>query len=175
MTIGFKNLVVAPLISDTEEGAVYGPVRLLSGAINAQIAPEAAETDDQYADDEKYDSMTLDNDDDVEVETAGFSVANMAFLQGHVLSTTGGMVVRRGDEPPYVALGFKAEKSAKHGGGYRYVWLYKAKPEMLTQTFRTKEGKTITRQTGKMKFKNEKRIFDGLSQFVTDVLQRDVL
>jgi phi13 family phage major tail protein len=168
MTVGLKNLVVAPLISDTEEGAVYGAVQLLAGAIDAKITPANAETDDQYADDIKYDSTTPESEDDIEIETAGFTVAQLAFLQGHALSTTGGLMKRDGDEPPYVALGFKSEKSAKYGGGYRYVWIYKAKPQMMEQTFHTKEGKTITRQTGKVKFKGANRIFDRLAQYVTD-------
>jgi len=168
MTIGLKNLVVAPIISDTETGIAYGPVQLLAGAIDAKITPANAETDDQYADDALYDSRTPDMEDDIEVETAGFTVAQLAMLQGHAISTTGGIMKRNGDEPPFVALGFKSEKSAKYGGGHRYVWIYRAKPQMVEQTFHTKEGKTITRQTGKMKFKAAARIYDGLSQYVTD-------
>jgi phi13 family phage major tail protein len=170
MTIGLKNLVVAPMISDTETGAAYGAVQLLAGAIDAKISPANAEADDQYADDALFDSLTPDAEDDIEIETAGFTIAQLAMLQGHAISVAGDMIERNGDTPPFVALGFKSQKSAKYGGGYRYVWIYKAKPQMMEQTFHTKEGKTVTRQTGKVKFKAAARIYDGLSKLVTDVL-----
>ena len=50
-TIGLKNVVIAPLTADTEEGHAYGELQLLAGAIEASITPEHADPDVQYADD----------------------------------------------------------------------------------------------------------------------------
>ena len=39
-TIGLKNVVIAPLTADTEEGHAYGELQLLAGAIEASITPK---------------------------------------------------------------------------------------------------------------------------------------
>ncbi len=49
--IGLKNMVIAPLTSDTEEGVVYGDLQLVAGSIEATITPENNDPDIQYADD----------------------------------------------------------------------------------------------------------------------------
>ena len=43
------------------------------------------------------------------------------------------------DEPPYVAVGFRAKKT---GGKYRYVWLLKAKFKVPSEKYETK-GESI--------------------------------
>lgn len=168
MTIGLKNLVMAVVESDDESGTVYKEVELLAGAIDVNVSPESSDADIQYADDVEFDSITPDVDYSISAETAGFPVATMAKLNGHKLDSEGGMIIRAGDEPPYVALGFMSEKSKKAGGGYRYVWLYKCKPALMETTYHTKEGKSITRQTGKVTFRGVSRISDGLKQYVVD-------
>ena len=50
-TIGLKNMVIAPLMEDTEETLTYGELQLVAGAIEASISPENADPDVQYADD----------------------------------------------------------------------------------------------------------------------------
>ena len=42
-TIGLKNVVIAPLTADTEEGHTYGDLQLMAGAIEASITPENAD------------------------------------------------------------------------------------------------------------------------------------
>lgn len=168
MTIGLKNLVMATVTKDDQTSTTYSTVTPLAGAINVSITPEDAEANRQYADDVEYDSITPDSEYTIEMETTGFSVEVMAKLQGHTLDSNEGMIIKAGDEPPYIALGFKAEKSKQAGGGDRYVWIYKAKPKLMAHTFHTKEGKEITRQTGKVSFRGVARISDGLKQYVVD-------
>ena len=50
-TIGLKNMVIAPLMADTEETLTYGDLQLVAGAIEASITPENSDPDIQYADD----------------------------------------------------------------------------------------------------------------------------
>ena len=50
-TIGLKNMVIAPLTTDTEEALVYGELQLVAGAIEASITPENADPEVQFADD----------------------------------------------------------------------------------------------------------------------------
>ncbi len=50
-TVGLKNMVLAPLLTDTDEGHTYGDLQLVAGAIEASVTPDNADPDIQYADD----------------------------------------------------------------------------------------------------------------------------
>jgi hypothetical protein len=54
-------------------------------------------------------------------------------------------------------VGFKSEKSNHK---FRYVWLYKVRAKPLTELC-TKEGTTLTRQTGDVEWTAIKRTKDG--------------
>ena len=58
--IGLKNMVVAPIVKDTEEELEYGPLQLVAGSIEASISPENADADVQYADDVEWDALYPD-------------------------------------------------------------------------------------------------------------------
>ena len=62
-------------------------------------------------------------------------------------------------------MGFKSEKSNHK---FRYVWLYKVRAKPLTENYATKEGTTITRQTGDVEWTAIKRTNDGRYQAVAD-------
>ena len=77
-----------------------------------------------------------------------------------------GVLVRTAsDKPPYFAIGFKSEKS---NGKFRYIWLYKVRAKPVTENYATKEGGTITRQTGEVEWTCIKRTHDGRYQAVAD-------
>ena len=65
----------------------------------------------------------------------------------------------------YFAVGFMSEK-ANHK--FRYVWLYKVRAKPMTETYKTKEGATITRQNGSVEWTAIKRTSDGRYQAVAD-------
>ena len=75
------------------------------------------------------------------------------------------LICTASDKPPYFAVGFKSEKS---NGAYRYVWLYKVRAKPVTENYATKEGKTITRQTGEVEWTAIKRTHDDHYQAVAD-------
>lgn len=58
-TVGLKNVVIAPLVTDTDAEHTYGDLQLLAGAIEASITPENADPDIQYADDVRSVAMAL--------------------------------------------------------------------------------------------------------------------
>lgn len=168
-TIGLKNLLAWEMLTDEDGGTTtYGPAVELAGAINATITPDTSEADVQYADDVEYDSVAPDTPYTMEIEIAGMSIANQAKLQGHKLDTNGGMIIKDGDEPPYFAFAFKSQISDAKDVKYRYVVIYKGKPEFMTRAYHTKEGTTLTRQTATMTVKAVARISDGLKQYVSD-------
>ena len=163
--IGLKNLVAWEVTADTELSLTHGAVVPLGGSIEATISPDTAEASVQYADDIEYDSLTPDSPYNIEIDIAGMTVANQAWLQGHSVAADGGLVIQSGDTPPYIALAWKSEKA---DGTYRYVVIYKAKPEFMARTYKTKEGTTVTRQTSKMTLKAVSRVYDGLKQYIFD-------
>ena len=84
---------------------------------------------------------------------------------GNAIDDNGVLVRTSTDKPPYFAVGFMSEK-ANHK--FRYVWLYKVRAKPMTETYKTKEGQTITRQTGSVEWTAIKRTSDGRYQAVAD-------
>ena len=77
-----------------------------------------------------------------------------------------GVLIRSStDKPPYFAVGFKSEK-ANHK--FRYIWLYKVRAKPVTENYATKEGKSITRQTGEVEWTAIRRTHDNQYQAVAD-------
>ena len=91
------------------------------------------------------------------------SIQEMIF--GNEIDDNGVLIRSATDKPPYFAVGFKSEKS---NGKFRFVWLYKVRAKPLTENYATKEGTTITRQTGDVEWTAIKRTHDGRYQAVAD-------
>ena len=59
-TVGFKNMVIAPLTKDDDTGTTYGDLQKVAGAIEASITPENNDPDIQYYDDIEGDVLYPD-------------------------------------------------------------------------------------------------------------------
>lgn len=164
-TIGLKNVVIAPLTADTEAECTYGAVQAVAGAIEATITPENADPDVQYADDVEFDVLYPDPELSFSLKLADIPLTIQEMLLANAIDDNGVLVRSASDKPPYFAVGFKSEKS---NGKYRYVWLYKVRTKPVTETYQTKEGDTVTRQTGSVEFTAIKRTHDGRYQAVAD-------
>ena len=164
-TIGLKNVVIAPLTADTEVECTYGAVQAVAGAIEATIAPENADPDVQYADDVEFDVLYPDPELSFSLKLADLPLTIQEMLLNNTIDDNGVLIRSASDKPPYFAVGFKSEKS---NGKYRYVWLYKVRAKPVTETYQTKEGDTVTRQTGNVEFTAIKRTHDGRYQAVAD-------
>lgn len=164
-TVGIRNVVIAPLTEDTETTLTYGDLQLLAGAIDVQIAPDSAEPEVQYADDEEFDVVYPDPEIKVTMEQADIPLAIQEMILGNTIDDNGVLIRKAGDKPPYFAVGFKSEKA---DGTFRYLWLYKGRATPITETFHTREGKSITRQTGKVEWVFIKRTKDNQYQSVAD-------
>lgn len=163
--VGLKDVVIAPVMTDTSEGTSYGEVQPVAGAIDMSITPSNADPDVQYADDIEYDVVNPDPEIAVAMEFTQLPLKIQADLEGHKLDDNGVLVQTAGDTPAYYAIGGKSEL---RDGGYRYVWLLKCRAKPITETYHTKEGQTITRQTGKIEFTAIKRASDNRYQFKAD-------
>ena len=164
-TVGLKNMVLAPLTEDTEATLTYGPLQLVAGAIEASVTPENADPDVQYADDIEFDVLYPDPELSFKTKMADIPLAIQEQIFGNTIDDNGVLIRKASDKPPYYAVGFMSEKS---NGKFRYVWLYKVRAKPVTETYQTKEGGTITRQTGEVEWVAIKRTHDGQYQAVAD-------
>lgn len=164
-TIGLKNMVIAPLTEDTEETLTYGDLQLVAGAINASVTPENSDPDIQYADDIEFDVVYPDPELTFTTQMADIPLTVQEMIFGNKIDDNGVLVRSAVDKPPYFAVGFKSEK-ANHK--YRYVWLFKVRATPVTENYATKEGTTVTRQTGEVSWTAIKRTHDGHYQAIAD-------
>ncbi len=164
-TVGLKNVVIAPLTVDTEETLTYGELQLLAGAIEASIIPENADPEIQFADDVEFDVLYPDPELSFKTKMADIPLQIQEMIFGNQIDENGVLIRTAQDKPPYFAVGFKSEKSDK---SFRYVWLYKVRAKPVTESYATKEGKTINRQTGEVEWTAIKRTHDGRYQAVAD-------
>jgi len=141
-TVGLKNMVLAPLTEDTETTLTYGTLQLVAGAIEASITPENADPDILFADDQEFDVLYPDPELSFKTKMADIPLT----IQEQI-------------------FGNKIEKS---NGKYRFVWLFKVRAKPVTESYQTKEGGTVTRQTGEVEWTAIKRTHDGQYQAVAD-------
>ena len=158
-------MVIAPLKTDTEETLEYGDLQLVAGAIEASIAPENADPDVQYADDVEFDVLYPDPELTFTTKMADIPLTVQEMIFGNKIDDNGVLIRSSTDKPPYFAVGFMSEKSNHKD---RYVWLYKVRAKPLTENYATKEGTTITRQTGDVEWTAIKRTHDSQYQAVAD-------
>ena len=164
-TVGLKNVVIAPLTTDTEDTLTYGELQLMAGAIEASITPESADPDVQYADDIEFDVLYPDPQQAFKTKMADIPLLIQEMIFGNKVDDNGVLIRTASDKPPYFAVGFKSEKT---NGSYRYVWLFKVRAKPVTETYATREGTSVTRQTGEVEWVAIKRTHDGRYQAVAD-------
>lgn len=164
-TVGLKNVVIAPLTEDTDTSHTYGELQLVAGAIEATITPDNTDPDIQYADDIEFDVLYPDPELTFSTSMADVPLAIQEMIFGNQIDDNGVLIRSANDKPGYFAVGFMSEKA---NGKYRFVWLYKVRAKPVTESYATKEGTTITRQTGEVEWTAIKRTSDGRYQAIAD-------
>ena len=164
-TIGLKDLVIAPLVTDTAQTLEYGTLQKVAGAIEASITPGNADAEVQYADDIEFAVLFPEPEISLKTKMADIPLAIQESIFGNKLDGNGVLIRSSTDTPPYYAIGFRSEKSDHT---YRYVWLYKCRAKPVTETYSTKEGTSVTRQTGEVEWVAIKRVYDGRYQAIAD-------
>ena len=163
--IGLKNLVIAPVLTDTDTETTYGALVAVTGAIEASVEPQNTDPDIQYADDTEYDTVYGDPEVTFNTTMVGIPLEVQKMIFANRMDDNGVLLRSAYDKPPYFAVGFKSEK-ADHT--YRYVWLYKVRATPMTESYKTKEGTTVNRTTSEVKWTAIKRTSDSLYQAVAD-------
>ena len=164
-TVGLKNMVIAPVTADTETATTSGDLQRVAGAIEATITPENNDPDIQYFDDVEGDVLYPDPELTFKTKLADLPLIVQEMIFSNKIDDNGVLIRTANDKPGYFAVGFMSEKA---NGTYRYVWLFKVRAKPVTETYATKEGTSITRQTGEVEWTAIKRTSDGRYQAVAD-------
>ena len=164
-TVGLKNMVIAPVTADTETATTYGDLQRVAGAIEATITPENNDPDIQFFDDVEGDVLYPDPELTFKTKLADLPLIVQEMIFSNKIDDNGVLIRTANDKPGYFAVGFMSEKA---NGTYRYVWLFKVRAKPVTETSATKEGTSITRQTGEVEWTAIKRTSDGRYQAVAD-------
>lgn len=164
-TVGFRNMVIAPVVKDDESGTTYGELQRVAGAIEASITPENNDPDVQYYDDVEGDVLYPDPELTFNTTLADLPLEIQEMIFSNKIDNNGVLIRAANDKPGYFAVGFMSEKA---NGTYRYIWLYKVRAKPITENYATKEGTSITRQTGQVEWTAIKRTSDGRYQAVAD-------
>ena len=164
-TVGLKNMVIAPVTADTETATTYGDLQRVAGAIEATITPENNDPDIQYFDDVEGDVLYPDPELTFKTKLADLPLIVQEMIFSNKIDDNGVLIRTANDKPGYFAVGFMSEKA---NGTYRYVWLFKVRAKPVTETYATKEGTSITRQTGEVEWTAIRRTHDNQYQAVAD-------
>ncbi|ERN54323.1 major tail protein [Alkalihalophilus marmarensis] len=136
--IGLKDIHIAVMTSESK----YDTPVSLAPALLANITPNVSSTT-MYGNNRAIHSMMSMGDIDVEIGVSDLNSEQYALLLGKTINEDGVIEDTSKDSSPYVALGFCADKAE---GGNRYVWLYKGRFMLPSESHNTK-GESIEYQT----------------------------
>ncbi|MCM3589627.1 phage tail protein [Brevibacillus borstelensis] len=154
ITIGMDKIHYAIMTDETTE--TYATPKPIPGAITGTVSP-TTNTETLYADDQAWETASALGEIELELNVADLPQDVLKDLLGATVDANGVLVQASSDVAPYVALGFRSQKS---NGKYRYYWFYKGKFQPNEEEFQTKEdspsfqtptitGTFISRQTDK--------------------------
>ncbi len=159
---GFSSPHIALLSADTGEVITYEKPERLARGVKATVDPKTS-TDKTYSDDVVEDIFNDFEGIDVGLEINTLSNADRAKIQGSKI-VNGMLLEGQNDEPPFLALGFKAKKT---NGKYRYVWLLKGKFELASDDYDTQKEKRDPK-TQSLKSEFVPREHDGYWRIMAD-------
>ena len=131
MTLGLKDLYYA-VCTETDGVESYGAPKKMAEAMTADLSVKTA-------DDTLSESVTEFASGTLKLGIKDLTPEVLAELLGQEVDENSVVWAGKEDEPPYVAVGFRAKKT---GGKYRYVWLLKAKFKVPSEKYETK-GESI--------------------------------
>lgn len=156
-TIGLRDLYMAK-ITGTGASETFGTPERLAKAIKAEMSVEVAEGI-LYADDGVDEVAKEFVKGSLKLNINDLEADKTALLLGQNKTSDGIIFAGENDDPPYVAIGFRAKKSGSNI--YRYVWLYKVKFKIPNENYETK-GDGINFITPELEGEFIKRDKDGM-------------
>ena len=99
-TVGLKNMVIAELVTDTEDTLTYGALQLVAGAIEASVEPQNADPDVQYADDIEFDVLYPDPELTFKTKMADIPLSILEKGVGNQIDDNGVLIRSASDTRP---------------------------------------------------------------------------
>lgn len=161
--VGVEKLYYALLTGDDETALTYETPVYLPGVKEISVNP-ALTTEKLYAENKLWEQESALDEIAVGINLADLSNAENSILLGQTVASEGGVFANEGDDPPYVALLYRATKSNKQA---RYQVLYKGKFSLPEEGAKTKEGRTEF-QTPQMTGVFQPTINDGNWKYQVD-------
>lgn len=156
MTVGLKDLFYA-VCTEAEGVETYAEPKRLAEAMTADLSVKTADGS-LYADDTLSESVTEFASGTLKLGIKDLTTEVLAEILGQLVDEDKVVWAGKEDEPPYVAVGFRAKKT---GGKYRYIWLLKAKFKVPSEKYETK-GESIKFNTPDVEADFTTRKKDGL-------------
>ncbi|MBQ6565629.1 MAG: hypothetical protein IJL80_01115 [Treponema sp.] len=126
--IGLDNVVIAEVLSDDENGIVYGEVMPLKGAVNASVSPNSDVSTD-YGDNGPFFAANSRGNTELALELIDVEHTVLSKMLGQ--KNVNGITVETSmDQAPYFAMGFRvwvAGKDDKGNNMYQLFWYAKGK------------------------------------------------
>lgn len=161
--IGFRDAVVAKVLSDTASGATYDTPRPFAPSISGSVSANGSVTP-IYTDDGPSESVAAIGEIEVEFEASAVPRDSYNYVLGHNVNADGVLEKSIQDEVPEVAFGFRALKA---NNKYHYVWLLKGKFSVPDEKYQTKDN-NVSPQTTTIKGTFLRRKFDDKYEFTAD-------
>lgn len=156
MTLGLKDLYYA-VISIEDNVESYGAPKKLAGAMTADLSVKTADGT-LYVDDSLQESISEFANGTLKLGIDDLTPEVTAEILGQEVDENAVVWAGEENEPPYIAVGFRAKKT---GGKYRYIWLLKCKAKIPAEKYETK-GESIKFNTPELELDFMKRLKDGL-------------
>lgn len=134
----------------------YGTPKRMAEAMTADLSVSTAEAN-LYADDTLNESVKEFSKGTLKLGINDLTPGVLAELLGQMVDKNKVVWAGKDDEPPYVAIGFRAKKMR---GKFRYVWLLKAKFKIPSEKYET-EGESIKFNTPEIEAEFTTRKKDG--------------
>ena len=155
MTIGLRDLFYA-ICTETDGIETYGLPKRMAEAMTADLSVKTADGS-LYADDTLSENVSEFASGTLKLGIKDLATEVTAELLGQTVDQNKVVWAGKDDEPPYVAVGFRAKKK---GGYFRYIWLLKAKFKVPSEKYETK-GESIKFNTPEIEADFTARKKDG--------------
>lgn len=155
MTVGLRDLFYA-ICTENDGAEIYGETKRLAEAITADLSVKTADAT-LYADDALCETVTEFANGTLKLNVADITPEGLAEILGQTVDQNKVVWSGKDDEPPYIAIGFRAKKTK---GRYRYIWLLKCKAKTPSEKYETK-GESIKFNTPEIELDILARKKDG--------------
>ena len=155
MTLGLKDLFYAKC-TEADGIETYGMPKKMAEAMTSDLSVSTADGS-LYADDTLSESVTEFAKGTLKLGIKDLTPEVLAEILGQMVDQNKVVWAGKDDEPPYVAIGFRARKT---GGRFRYVWLLKVKFKVPSEKYETK-GESIKFNTPEIEGEFTVRKKDG--------------